>query len=243
MATALSVYTGSAGFAPSVRASPSSAVATMEAFVAEKRGQGASWSAVAGMVGVSEHTLRRTFDKAYAPPPGLERVKPIAANGEPVGAFAPGTCPVTTGDVVRLLAKGPADFEALCAATGADARAVSDILNNGRRRGLFSAARVKGRRGADWTLTASGRMHRAAADGGRRAVSKVQLLSALRAGPMTVAELAEATGGRGSTCATYISTLRERGLVSAASDGRNGRLRYSLTEEGARVALAGGVNG
>jgi hypothetical protein len=238
MGYALNAITSVSGFAPAVRAEPSAAVGSMEAFVADKRRLRASWGAIAAMIGVSEHVLRRSFDRTYQPPPGLDRPKSSGQAERAMRRAAPAanTGTVTTGDVVRLLAQGPASHDEICAATGGDARTVSDILANGRRRGLFSAARVHGQAGGDWSLTATGRLHRAAPGGAwgaaRARVSKLDLLTALLKGPMTVAEATQATNGMGGTVATYMATLRAQGLATASPDGANGRLRYGITQAG-----------
>lgn len=242
MGLALNAITSVSGFAPGVRAEPSAAVGSMEDFVIAKRALRASWGAIAAMTGVSEHVLRRSFDRSYDPPPGLDRPKPApAASVARPGGEGTVSSAVTTADVVRLLARGSAGHEAICAATGGTARAVSDILGNGKRRGIFSIAHGRGGQADQWALTATGRLHRAASSG--RAVSKLDLLRALTAGPLTVAELTEATGGRGGIVATYIATLRAQDLVAAALDGANGRLRHSLTQAGRKKLAEASANG
>lgn len=129
------------------------------AFVTAKRSLGASWSAIAGMTGLSVPDLRANFDptwpkdfdasrQALPKITQAEAVKPKPSSGrKEVTRAKPGTL---TSRILLAINAGAATTQDIITATGADHGSVAVMLSRMKHGGLVSGA---GDYRFVWTLT------------------------------------------------------------------------------------------
>ena len=71
--------------------------------------------------------------------------------------------------------------------------------------------------------------------------SRLSIIEALRAGPLTVTEIVEATGMSQSNVSNHLGCLRECGLVTCEQQGRYVRYQLSDTRVATILSLAEGL--
>jgi Mn-dependent DtxR family transcriptional regulator len=221
MGVALNAFTSIGGFAPSVRAEPTEGLSSQRDFVRRQRARRASWSAIAGMLGVSEPAIRRAFDPDYSAPSELHRGPASAANDR--------RPPLTGPALLDLLAERPMSLREIAEETATPSPQVADMLQRHKDYGRVSYDGGRGVRSGLWALTEHG---------SAELRLRQRLLTLLLAGPSRTASLAARVKCEGRFVANMLREIGRMGLVRATAGGRGRCVDWAITDAGRKLVEA-----